>query len=436
MMDHFLAALLCIAIMLIILNTGLPIAYALGFSSMIVGFLTYGTVALEKLGWTTFHTLFIPAWIPLPLFTFIGCVIAQTKIGEDLFGAARLWLSRIPGALVVSSIMGQAGMAATLGSSAATILSIGPVAMPELERYHYDRKISLGALTCGGVLGPLIPPSGTAIVISGIAGAVVPLGRLLIAGIIPGILLAIMLAIVPIFICTRNPSLGPPAGKVSWSDKLSSLKRVWPVMLTFFAILGSIFFGIATATEAGGVGAFIVLIVAVMGYGVRVKGIYKAMIDTVRINAQIMFILVGAGFFSYIVGSQKLAKQLVDWVSVVGPHPILVVVMIQILLLILGCFIDGMTIMMITIPIFMPLILSIGLDPLWFAILFEVNMEIALITPPMGINFFLVKNVFHISSTDLFKGVLPYLAMLIIFLFILVAFPPLSTWLPSLMIGK
>jgi C4-dicarboxylate transporter DctM subunit len=422
--------------MILMLNVGLPIAYAVGFSAMIVGFFTYGSVALEKLGWTTFHTLFMPAWTPLPLFCFIGFLIAQTKIGEDLFRAARAWLSRVPGALVVSSVLAEAGVAATLGSSAATIITVGPVAMPELERLSYDKKMSLGALTCGGVLGPLIPPSATAIIISGLAGAIVPLGRLLIAGIVPGLLLAVLLSMVPVIKCTRNPSLGPAPGRVTWSERFSSLKRVWPVLVIFFGIFGSIFFGIATATEAGGVGAFIVLMIAIFVYGLKARDIYRAMIDTVKVNAAILFIIVGASFFSYIVGSGSLSKQLISWVEVLGAKPIVVVICIQVLLLILGCLIDGMTIMVITIPIFLPLIVSMGLNPLWFAILYEVNMEIALITPPMAINFFLVKNVFKISSSDLFEGVSPYLAMLVVFLFILVAFPPLSIWLPGLMMGK
>ena len=435
-MEGLTPVILCLVLMILMLNIGLPIAYAVGFSAMIVGFFTYGAVALEKLGWTTFQTLFIPAWTPLPLFCFIGFLIAQTKIGEDLFRAARAWLSRVPGALVVSSVLAEAGVAATLGSSAATILTVGPVAMPELERLSYDRKMSLGALTCGGVLGPLIPPSATAIIIAGLAGAVVPLGRLLIAGIVPGLLLAVLLSIVPIVKCARNPSLGPAPGRVTWSERFSSLKRVWPVLVIFFSILGSIFFGIATATEAGGVGAFIVMIIAIFVYGLKARDIYRAAIDTVKVNAAILFIIVGASFFSYIIGSGSLSKQLIGWVEVLGAEPILVVICIQVLLLILGCLIDGMTIMVITIPIFLPLVVSMGLNPLWFAVLYEVNMEIALITPPMAINFFLVRNVFKISSSDLFEGVLPYLAVLVIFLFILVAFPPLSIWLPGLMIGK
>ena len=432
-MDPLVAAVVCIVIMVIMLNTGLPIAYSIGFSSMLVGFFTYGEIALEKLGWTTFHTVFNPAWTPLPLFTFIGALISQTKMGEDLFKAARLWLSRLPGALIVSTIIGQASMAAVLGASAPTILAIGPIAMPELKRYNYDRSMSVGALTCGGVLGPLIPPSATAIIIAGLMN--LSLGPLLIAGILPGILLAFLLSTVPVIKCIRNPSLGPAAGKVSWSERFSSLKRVWPVVVTFFAILGSIFFGIATATEAGGVGAFIVLIVAWTVYGVRGKQIYEALMQTVKINAQILIIIVGAGFFSYIVGSQTLARQLVDWVTIAGTNPIVIIIMIMILLLILGCFIEGMTIMMITIPIFTPLVKSMGYDPIWFAVLFMVNMEMSLITPPMGINFFLVKGLFDVPSMDLLRGVVPYMGALLIFILIIIIFPEIALVLPRLMIG-
>lgn len=432
-MEPLSAALVCIGLMLLMLNLGLPIAYSVGFSSLIVGFTTYGTAALEKLGWTTFQTVFNPAWTPLPLFAFMGCLVAQTKMGEDLFRAARLWLSRLPGSLVVSTIFAQAGIAATLGASAAAILAIGPVAIPELRRYNYDRRMSFGAITCGGVLGPLIPPSATAVIIAGLAN--LPLGPLLLAGVLPGILLAFLLSLVPILKCLRNPSLGPAPGSVSWKERFSAGKRIWPIVLTFLAVFGSIFFGVATVTEAGGVGALLVLVLAMVLYKVRPRQIYDAMIETAKINAQLLFIIVGASFFSYIVGSSVLARELAHFVSSAGLHPILVVGLIQVILLILGCFIDGMTIMMITVPIFVPLVTSIGLNPVWFAILFEVNMEISLITPPMGINFFLVRNVFDIPSGELLRGVLPYLGVLVVFLFLLIVFPQIALWLPGLMMG-
>ncbi|MBN2038852.1 MAG: TRAP transporter large permease [Spirochaetes bacterium] len=434
-MEALIPMLSCIGIMLVMLAVGLPIAYSVGISAMAVGFFTYGPAAMEKLGWSTFQTLYNPSWTALPLFTFLGYIIAETKIGEDLFVAARLWLNRVPGGLIVASIMAQAAIGAPLGSSGATILCIGPVAMPELDKFNYDRKLSLGALTCGGVLGPLIPPSTTAIIISALAGECIPLGQLLVAGTIPGLLLALMLASVPIFKTWRDPSLAPSIGKVNWKDRIISLKKVWSVIVIFAAIMGSIFFGIATATEAGGVGAFFVLVIAVVFYKYRWKELYRSMIATVKVNAAILFIIIGASFFSYIVGSVSISKQLISWVQVFGTNPLVVVICMQFLLLILGTMIDGMTMMAITIPIYVPLVVSMGLNPIWFAVLYEVNMEIALITPPMAMNFFLVKNVFKISSSDLLKGLMPYLLVLIVFLFIIVAFPSLSTWLPELMVG-
>jgi C4-dicarboxylate transporter DctM subunit len=361
-------------------------------------------------------------------------LIAETGMGEHLFRTARNWLSRVPGGLVVASILGEAGMAAALGASGPTIIAVGNVAVPEFERYSYDRSLGLGALTCGGVLGPLIPPSATMIIFALIAD--ISLGRLFIAEVIPGILLAIMLSLVPIIRCTRNPSLGRAAGAVSWAERLSSLKLVWPVVLVMGCILGSIYFGVATPTEAGGVGCFIVLIVAILFFGLSRKGLYRAMVQTAVLNATILIILVGASFFTYVFGSSAISEKLSLLVGSMQLSPIWVVIAIMVILLFLGCFIDGITILFLTIPIFIPMITALGFDPLWFGVLFVVNMEIALITPPMGINFFLVRNTFNISSIELIKGVWPFMIVLLIFLAIMVAFPQLSLWLPGMMMGK
>ena len=433
-MDYTTAAIVCVAGMLFFLMLGVPIAYSLGFVSVIVGLFTFGSVCLQKVGWMTFQLLFNLNWTPLPLFTLMACVIAETRIGEDLYRAARNWLSRVPGGLISASIMGEAGMAAALGASGPTIIAVGKVAVPEFERYNYSKALGLGGLTCGGVLGPLIPPSATMIIFAILANA--PLGHLFIAGVIPGIILAIMLAIVPIVLCSRNPSLGRAAGAVSWSERFSSLRRVWPVVLVMTCILGSIYLGIATPTEAGGVGCFIVVVVAVSVFGLRLKGLYRAMIETALINAMILIILVGATFFAYVVGSSALAERLADLVQTLEIPPILVVICIMLALLILGCFIEGITIMMLTIPLFVPMVLAMGYDLLWFGVLYVTNMEIALITPPMGINLFLVRNTFDIETGELLKGILPFLAVLVLFLIIMVLFPPLSLWLPNMMIGR
>jgi C4-dicarboxylate transporter DctM subunit len=433
-MDYHTASLLCAGLMLFLLIIGVPIAYALGFSSVIIGYMAFGSFALQKAGWTTFQLLYNLTWTPLPLFTLMSFIIAETTMGEHLFRTARNWLSRLPGGLIVAGIIGEAGMAAALGASGPTIIAVGNVAVPEYERYSYDKALGLGALTCGGVLGPLIPPSATMIIFAILAN--VPLGRLFIAGVIPGILLAVMLSLVPIIMCARKPELGRSAGKVSWKERFSSLRLIWPIVLVMFGILGSIYFGIATPTEAGGVGCFIVLIVAVLFFKLTLKGLYRAMVQTAVLNATILIILVSASFFTYVFGSSAIAQKLSLLVVSMNLPPLAVIIAIMLFLLFLGCVIDGITIMMLTIPIFIPIIKDLGFDPLWFGILFVVNMEIALITPPMGINFFLVRNSFNIGSIELLKGVWPFLIVLVIFLAIVVAFPQLCLWLPGMMIGR
>ena len=433
-MDATVAAIICVSIMLIMLLIGIPIPFALGFSSILIGTIAYGTTILEKVGSTTFYLVYNFVWTPLPLFTLMACIMAETRIGEDLYRAARNWLSRLPGGLISASILGEAGMAAALGASAPTIIAVGKVAAPEFERYGYNKGFSIGALACGGVLGPLIPPSATMIIYSVLTN--VSLGRLFIAGIIPGIILALMLGALPVVLCMRNPSLGPVGASVTWTERFGSLRNIWAVALIFVFILGSIYLGIATPTEAGGIGAFVVLVIAVLFYQLRWKNLYRAMIEAALINAMLMFIFVGAQFFSYVIGTSSLAENMTSFVVNANLPPYLVIGMIMILLLILGCFIEGITLLMLTIPIFLPLVMALGFDPLWFGILYVTNMEMGLITPPMGINLFLARNTFNVPTGELLKGIAPFFVMLLLFLVIIAAFPQLSLWLPSLMVNR
>jgi C4-dicarboxylate transporter DctM subunit len=433
-MDATAAAIICVSIMLIMLLIGIPIPFALGFSSILIGTIAYGATILEKVGSTTFYLVYNFVWTPLPLFTLMACIMAETRIGEDLYRAARNWLSRLPGGLISASILGEAGMAAALGASAPTIIAVGKVAAPEFERYGYNKGFSIGALACGGVLGPLIPPSATMIIYSVLTN--VSLGRLFIAGIIPGIILALMLGVLPVVLCARNSLLGPVGASVSWAERFGSLRKIWAVVIIFVFILGSIYLGIATPTEAGGIGAFIVLVISILFYHLRWKNLYRAMIEAALINAMLMFIFVGAQFFSYVIGTSSLAENITSFVVNSNLPPYSVIVAIMILLLILGCFIEGITLMMLTIPIFLPLVTALGFDPLWFGILYVTNMEMGLITPPMGINLFLVRNTFNVPTGELLKGIVPFFVMLLLFLAIIAAFPQLSLWLPSLMVGR
>jgi tripartite ATP-independent transporter DctM subunit len=431
-MDPTIVSLICILGLFILMMIGMPIAYSLGFTAIVAALIFYGPSTLYKAGISPFSTLFNLGWTPLPLFVLLGSIIAEAGMGKDLFRAAANWLSRLRGGMVVAGIVGEAMLAATLGTSAAAIVVVGKVAVPEFEKHGYDRGFSLGALLAGGVLGPLIPPSATMIIYAVLTN--VSLGQLFIAGIIPGILLVAFLAVPAVVLCYMRPHLAPKTYSVPWKERFISLKGIWGVALVMICILGSIYFGIATPTETAGVGSFLVLILGVTVYGLRWKGLRNALMEAATVNALILFIVIGASFYTYVMASTNVAESLLTFVKSGSISPWQVIVVINLILLFLGCIIDPITITLLTIPIFVPLIISLGFDPIWFGVVFLVNTQIGLITPPMGTDLFAVKTIFNIPTMDIIRGVIPFLLSEIFFLAVIVAFPQISLWLPGMMI--
>jgi C4-dicarboxylate transporter DctM subunit len=433
-MDPAIGAILCVVILLLLMLLGIPIVFSLGFTALGVGFLMYGNSMFVKAGWTPFYVWFDINWLPLPLFVLLGSIIAETTMGTDIFSAGRRWLSRVPGGLVASGILGEAIMAAALGTSTACILVVGQAADKEFKRYHYDRGFSLGALLAGGVLGPLIPPSATMIIYAILID--VSIGRLFIAGVIPGIILALMLCATAVLICWRRPGLAPPIGEVSWRERFTSLSRIWSVIVVIMAALGSIYAGIATPTEAAGMACVVTLIIGVAVFRLRWPGLRRALEGAAIITGIIMFVLAAASLFSYVVGSANAGKLLYDIAESVAVSPWLVIVMINIIILVLGFFIDPMTITFLTVPVLAPLVIALGFDPIWFGVVFVVNIQIGLITPPMALDLYTARTFFEIPSGDLIRGVTPFLIVAVVFLAVIIAFPEVSLWLPSLMVGR
>lgn len=429
----YIPGLLCLGIMIIIMLMGVPIAYSMGVVALIVGIIFFGTPVMGLLGRYTFSFLFRMAILPLPLFFMLACIIAETRMGEDLYGAASKWLSRVPGGLVAGSIVGEAAMASVMGHSGGCIISVGKIAVPEFERYGYHRGFSLGALCCGGVLGPLIPPSTTMIVLT--LFAEVSLGRLFIGGIVPGIVLTIMLSATAIFMAWRNPNLAPPAAHYTWKEKFYSLRRIWIVFLLIFCILGVIYMGIATATEAAGFGCVAALIISIAFYKYRLPHFRRSLYEAALITGMLILVITGASFFTYIVGSSGLGGQIAEAVLAIGMSPIGFIICLNVLYLFLGCIMDTMTILLLTLPIFVPAVLALGFDMVWFGVLVVVNMQIGLITPPLGLDLYIMRNTFGIDTNELLRGVLPFLFVLFVFLGLLVAFPDMVLWLPNLMKG-
>lgn len=430
---EFLPGLICLGIMIAMMLIGIPIAFSMLVPALIVGIITYGFPVMDLLGRTTFAFLFRDQLAPLPLFFLLACIIAETEVGDELFGAASKWLSRVPGGLVAASVIGEAAMGAIMGHSGGCIITVGKVAVPQYEKYGYNRGFSLGALCCGGVLGPLIPPSTTMIVLT--LFAEVSLGRLFIGGIIPGIILTTMLSATAIVMCWRNPKLGPPAGRYTWREKFGSLKRLWLVALIIFSILGVIYMGIATTTEAAGFGCIAALIISVAAYKFRLPQLRRALSEAAIITGMLILVIIGASFFTYVIGSGGLGKQLSKAVMAIGISPIGFIICINILYLFLGCIMDTMTILLLTLPIFIPAVSALGFNLVWFGVLVVVNMQIGLITPPLGLDLYIMRNTFGIPTGELLRGVTPFVIVLFIFLGILVAFPQIILWLPNMMMG-
>jgi C4-dicarboxylate transporter DctM subunit len=432
-MDVLTVSIIFIALSLLLIILGVPIAYALGFCALFGILFGSGGAPLTKLGLAPFSVFHGLNWLPLPMFILMAFIISETDIGRDIFSTANKWLSRIPGGLVVSSILAEGAMAATMGASGTTILTVGTVAVPEMERLGCNKKFSLGALLSGGVLGPLIPPSIPLIVYAILSQQ--SIGKLFIAGIIPGILLAIMLSAYTMIASLRHPELAPRPVAVVWKERLISLRKVWPVVVLMLGVLGGIYLGVVTATEAGGAGVLIILLIAIVFYRFRLANLGRAMSDAATLTGMVGLMIIATTIFTFVVGVSGLAQRLSSIIVSSGLSPILVIICINIVLLILGCIMDGLAILMVSMPLFIPIIVNLGFDPVWFGIVVTVNIEIALITPPVALNLFLVSGTFRVPVTDIIRGVAPFLAVLVIFLGLLISFPQISLWLPSMMSG-
>jgi C4-dicarboxylate transporter DctM subunit len=419
---------------IIFILSGIPIAYSFLFlATAFIFFIMRQPAAFMKLGTTPFSQFYNFSFTPFPLFVLLAYIINETKIPEEIFTVANNWLSRIRGGLVVSSIIGEAIMGACVGISAICMLSIGKVALPQIEKLNYNKQFSLGALLSGGVLGVLIPPS-IPLIIYGILTRE-SVAQLLMAGVIPGIILTIMLATLAMIVSLKHPDWTPRPITVSWREKLFSLRKVWPIFIIVLGIIGVVSLGIATATESAGVGVVLTLLVAVVSYQFRLRNLFRAMIETAKVTGMIGLMFIAATVFTYVLGVSGLAVKIADFIVSAGLSTWMVIIAINLILLLMGCLMDTLCLLLVSVPIFVPLVEALGFNPIWFGVVMAVNLEIGLITPPIGLNTFIASQLFNVSITDLLRGVLPFLAILLVFLAIIVIFPETSLWLPSMMQG-
>ena len=370
----------------------------------------------------------------LPLFLWMGEILFRTKLSEDMFKGLSPWLERLPGRLLHTNIIGCTLFAAVSGSSAATCATIGKIALPELQRRGYPESMALGTLAGAGTLGLLIPPS-IIMIVYGVA-ADVSISKLFIGGVLPGILLATLFMGWVVVWSLMNPGKIPAADlKTTFVEKLAASKNLIPVILLIGGVLGSIYSGIATATEAAAIGVIGSLIIAASQRTLNRKSFFGALMGATRLYCMIALILAGSAFLTLAMGYIGLPRHLAEWIGALGLSPAMLLVALAIFYILLGCFLDGISIVVLTMAVLMPTIQSAGIDPLWFGIFVVVVVEMAQVTPPVGFNLFVLQGLTGRDMTVIARYALPYFLLMVVAVVLLYTFPGLVTWLPGHMIG-
>jgi len=370
----------------------------------------------------------------LPLFLWMGEILFRTKLSEDMFKGLSPWLERLPGRLLHTNIIGCTLFAAVSGSSAATCATIGKIALPELERRGYPESMALGTLAGAGTLGLLIPPS-IIMIVYGVA-ADVSISKLFIGGVLPGILLASLFMGWVVVWSLLNPEKIPAADlKTTFVEKLAASKNLIPVILLIGGVLGSIYSGIATATEAAAIGVIGSLIIAASQRTLNRKSFFGALMGATRLYCMIALILAGSAFLTLAMGYIGLPRHLAEWIGALGLSPAMLLVALAIFYILLGCFLDGISIVVLTMAVLMPTIQAAGIDPLWFGIFVVVVVEMAQVTPPVGFNLFVLQGLTGRDMTVIARYALPYFLLMVVAVVLLYTFPGLVTWLPGQMIG-
>ncbi|MBW1771501.1 MAG: TRAP transporter large permease [Deltaproteobacteria bacterium] len=425
-------SLILIVLLIVLLGLGTPIAFCLGFLGVagILAFLDIGVLyQIAEVAADSGTSLFL---LTLPLFILMAEVVSFSGLGEDIYSAAHDWLSWLPGGLAISSIATCTGFAAISGSSPATAATVGLVAIPEMIKRGYNRYLAVGSIAAGGTLGILIPPSITMIIYGIITE--VSIGKLFIAGIIPGIILSLILSVSVAVAVKMKPTLAPRVEGVSWGQRFASLKRVWAFVILAISIVGSIYAGIATPTESAAIGATLAIMIALIYRRLTVKAMHGALLRTVGVTAMIMFLVIGGNVMAFLLSTLSIPQYVTEAVNALHLSKWAIMAIINVILIIMGCLLDPMAIMVISLPIIFPIVTELGFDPVWFGIIITINVEMGMITPPVGLNLFILKgSVPGITMKDIVCGSLPFLILLLLGLVLIMAFPSLATWLPGKM---
>lgn len=369
----------------------------------------------------------------VPLFLLMSAFISRSRIGEEAYRTACAWVGQLRGGLSMATTVACAIFAACCGSSLASVVAMGQMAYPEMRRYNYDAKLSVGTIAAGGTMGILIPPS-IGLIVVGILTEL-SIGKLFMAGIIPGILEALFYLFTIYILCRTKPELGPALSKTTMSQKFLSLKLTWPVALLFLLVIGGIYGGIFTPTEAGGIGAFGAFVVALARRKLNGADIVSCLHEGARTTAMMIALLIGAFIFNQFLALTRIPFLTAEFVVSLGLGNYTVLFLVLVVYILLGMLFDIFSILVLTIPIIFPMIVTMGFDPIWYAVLMVRVVEIGLITPPFGINLFGLAGIVDVPISTMYRGVMPFLIADFFHVALLISVPSIVTFLPNLMMG-
>jgi C4-dicarboxylate transporter DctM subunit len=426
-------AILGIVVLVFLFLMRMPVAYVMA----LIGFLGFALMTskgaalsiLAKDFWVMFSSYSLTV---VPMFVFMGTVAFYSGMGSRLYRAAYRFLGQLPGGLGVATCYACAAFGACCGSTTAAAAAMGKVILPEMKKYHYDPALATGCVASAGSLAILIPPS-TILIIYGILTEV-SIGKLFAAGILPGILLATFFALTVFILCRRNPNLGPAGVKATWKERIASLGGVVEMFVLFALVMGGLFVGWFTPTEAGAAGAAGALIIPLVRRQLTLRGLLDSLVETTRITAMVFLIVTGATVFGHFMAVTRVPFELSEWLGGMDVSPKVIMGFIIFGYLIGGCFMDSLALITLTVPILYPVILKLGFNPIWFGVIIVLVGEMGVITPPVGINVYIIKGVAEdVPLETIFRGIFPFLAALIVCAVILIIFPQIALFLPGLM---
>ncbi|MFV0363457.1 MAG: TRAP transporter large permease [Suipraeoptans sp.] len=423
----------CIALFFVLALMGMKICYSLLTCSLVGLFLMNGLAGtMGVIGTALFSMISSYDYAVLPMFILMASIITETGMGTDLYSSARTWLGHLPGGLCVATIVACAIFAAVTAFPWASIMAVGAIALPEMSRYKYDKKMAIGSVAAGSELGDLIPPSSMFITYGMISGT--SIGTLLMAGILPGVLMAALYIIVIFVWCKVKPSAGPRGPKTSAKEKVLALKDCWPILVVIAFAMGGILFGLCTPTEAGAVGAMMSFIIATIQRKMSLKVFKKILISSAKLIGMIYMIISCAMVMKQMIALSGLPYVMSDAVTAMNLSPIILILVILVVYIILGMFVETMSMVLLTVGIFLPIVQACGYSAIWFGVILVRMGDIGGLTPPMGMTCFFLKGLVKKTTlNEVFKGCGPFLIADAVGLALLIAFPVICEWLPRVL---